>query len=241
MQNVTKPSEKKPPKISKKVLIWGSVAILMAGLLVVVLWGPMAELASNPERMKQLVQSAGVWGPTMFMGIQFLQVLFAPIPGQVAGVIAGALFGPWLGTLYSMLGALVGFTLIFILSRKLGRPFVERFVKPEYLKKFDYLTKKAGPMVFFLVFLLPGFPDDIICYIAGLSSIPLRTLIVISIAGRLPGYLLTSFMGAGIGAADTKLVLWIVIPCLVLGLLAFWQRKAIEKWVRSQLRDESDV
>jgi uncharacterized membrane protein YdjX (TVP38/TMEM64 family) len=231
-------TKKTGKKVSPRV-IWGLlVTVLVVIVAVLLLWQPMVELASDRERMKELVESAGIWGPLVFMGIQFLQVVFAPIPGQVAGVIAGALFGPWLGTLYSVIGAFLGFTLIFVLSRKLGRPFVERFVQKQHLKKFDYLTKKAGPMVFFLIFLLPGFPDDVICYIAGLSSIPLRTLIVISLAGRIPGYLITSFMGAGIGAADTKLVLAIVIPTIILGLLAFWKRKELEAWVRAQLKDD---
>lgn len=220
------------------VIIWLLVAVAAALIGVVLFWGPMVELAANPEQMKELVKAAGIWGPVVFIGIQFLQVLFAPIPGQVAGVIAGALFGPWLGTLYSILGAFFGFTLIFFLSRKLGRPFVERFVDKKYLHKFDYLIEKAGPMVFFLIFLLPGFPDDIICYIAGLSAIPFRTLVVISIAGRLPGYLITSFIGAGIGAADIKLTLAIVLPVLVLALVGVWQRKNIEAWLKTQLRNK---
>ena len=137
--------------------------------------------SSDHARIKGAVERAGIWGPLVFIAIQFLQIVFAPIPGQVAGVIAGSLFGPWLGTLYSLVGSVLGCFLVFTLSRKLGRPFVERFVDKKHLKKFDRLTKNAGPMVFFLIFLLPGFPDDIICYLAGLSAIPIRTLVIITI------------------------------------------------------------
>ncbi len=224
-----------------RAIIWLIIAIAVIALLVIFLWEPIVGLMGSAEQIKQLVERAGIWGPLVFMGIQFLQVLVAPIPGQVAGVLAGALFGPWLGTLYSMLGALVGFTAIFFISRRLGRPFVERFVKPEHLEKFDYLTKTNGAFVFFLIFLLPGFPDDIICYMAGLSKIPIRTLVLVSLAGRLPGYILTGFIGSGMAHSDARLIGSIVAGSLVVLFAGVWQRGRIEKWVKQLTSADSDT
>lgn len=206
------------------------VAIIVLGI---VFWQPLSEWFGDKERVKAFVQDAGVWGPLVFIGIQFLQILIAPIPGQAVGVLAGALFGPVLGTVYSMAGALLGFTTIFIISRQLGRPFVERFVKKEHLEKFDYLTKANGAMVFFIIFLLPAFPDDIICYLAGLSPIPIRTLVLVSFLGRLPGFMVLSFIGSGIADADMRLIIAFVTIFVVIGALAYWQRKRLEEWVRS--------
>lgn len=174
----------------------------------------------------------------MFIAVQFLQILVAPIPGQAVGVLAGALFGPWLGLVYSMAGAVLGFTTVFVLAKLLGRPFVEKFVKKQDLDKFDKLTKKAGPLVLFLVFLLPGFPDDAICYIAGLSDLRIRTLVLISMAGRLPGYAITSFMGAGIGEANLKLVgILSIILVIAVGLI-YIKRKPLKKWIDSLMNDD---
>lgn len=214
------------------LLVGSIVVIALIVALIVFFWQPMVELFTDKDRLKTLVEQAGFWGPLVFIGVQFLQVIIAPIPGQAVGALAGALFGPWLGTLYSMIGALLGFTLIFVVSRQLGRPFVERFVDKEHLAKFDYLTKTNGPMVFFLIFLLPAFPDDIICYLAGLSAIPIRTLVVVSLAGRLPGYLVLAFLGAGIAEADGRLIGSIVAFIALVGALAYWQRKPLEAWVR---------
>lgn len=229
------PKETKTNKQRRSTwLLVGSIAVLavIVGLLIF-FWQPLTELFTDKERLKQLVEQAGVWGPLLFIGIQFLQVVVAPIPGQVVGALAGALFGPWLGTLYSMIGAMLGFTLIFIVARQLGRPFVERFVEKKHLEKFDYLTEAKGPIVFFLIFLLPAFPDDIICYLAGLSAIPIRTLVLVSFAGRLPGFLVLALLGSGIAEADGWLIGSVVVVLLLVAALGYWQRERLERWVRS--------
>lgn len=216
---------------------WVTIAIvaLLAALTIVtiVYWESLGVLFSDKEQLKVVVERAGWWGPLVFIGVQFLQVIIAPIPGQAIGVLAGALFGPLLGTIYSMIGALLGFTTIFMISRRLGRPFVERFVEAKHLKKFDYLTNANGPMVFFLIFLLPAFPDDIICYLAGLSSIPIRTLVLVSLLGRLPGYLVLSLFGSGLAETDIRLIVGIVTAVVLISAVVYWQRERLESWIHT--------
>ena len=227
-----KPVAKDPKRLSRRTIVVSTATLVVMGVAVALLWQPLTALMSDPEQLKQQVQAAGIWGPLVFIAFQFLQVVVAPIPGQAVGVLAGALFGVFWGTLYTMIGAFLGFTAIFYVSRKLGRPFVERFVSTEHLEKFDYLTKRSGPFVFFLIFLLPAFPDDIICYIAGLSAIPIRTLVGVSLAGRFPGYLVLALVGAGMAAADAKLVIGVVSLLVLVAALGVWQRKRIEQWVK---------
>ncbi|SFG51059.1 Uncharacterized membrane protein YdjX, TVP38/TMEM64 family, SNARE-associated domain [Planifilum fulgidum] len=131
------------------------------------------------------ILDAGTWGP-VFILLQIAQMLVAPHPGQIMALIGGYLFGSWIGLLYTMIGVMMGSALIFALARKLGRPFVRRFVRPDSLREFDHLTREKGTFVFFLMYLLPGFPDDILSFIAGFTLIPVRRLLLISLVGRLP-------------------------------------------------------
>ncbi len=231
----------KKPVISQKALkiVLPTVVVLaILGAVIILYWDQIFGFFQNTEQIKQYVTDAGPLGPLVFVAAQFLQILVAPIPGQAVGLLAGALFGPWLGLLYSMVGAVLGFTTIFVLAKMLGRPFVEKFVKQHDLYKFDRLTKKAGPLVLFLIFLLPGFPDDAICYIAGLSNLRVRTLVMISIAGRLPGYAITSFMGAGIGEANLKLV-GIISAIVAAALVAIYvKRKPLKQWIDRLMSDD---
>lgn len=226
------------PKDMLKIVIPTAIVLIITVVVVIIYWDAIISFFQNPEQIKEAVKQAGPWGPIVFIAVQFLQILIAPIPGQTVGFLAGALFGPWLGLLYSMIGAILGFTTVFILAKLLGRPFVERFVKKEDLQKFDKLTKNAGPLVLFLIFLLPGFPDDAICYLAGLSSLRIRTLVLISIAGRFPGYLATSFLGAGIGGGSVKIIVTVLIGIGLVSIIAYVKRADIKKFIDRHLKDD---
>lgn len=220
------------PKLSLWVIIGTLLFAAVVIFVVVYYWDFLVEVTKNPSMLRDIVKDAGPWGPLILIIIQYLQLLFAPIPGTVASVLAGALFGPWLGALYSMIGAMLGSLTVFVLSRKLGRPFVERFAKKEALAKMDYMAEKAGVAVFFIIFLLPVLPDDIVCYIAGLSKIPIRTLMFISFVGRLPGYIVAAFVGAGIADSNYTFVIIVSTLFVVASLVGYIKRKEIEKWSR---------
>src|SRR5688500_6875952 len=136
----------------------GSVALIVA--LLVIYWQPLYGLFSDPEHMRQVVSQAGPWGPLVFILLQVLQVVVAPIPGHVVWFVTCFSFGTWQGALYTMIGAAIGFTLIFVFARKLARSFVEHFVDKKHIEKFDYFTNsKNGVFALFLIFLLPASPD----------------------------------------------------------------------------------
>lgn len=209
-----------------------TVGVVVALVIGTVLAWPHLSVFGDPEKTRQLVDDAGPWGPLVFIGMQIVQVFFAPIPGQVTGLAGGYLFGTLLGTLYTLIGATIGFTLIFLLVRKLGRPFVERFVDKKHLQKFDYIAGTNGGFILFLVFLLPAFPDDLICFIAGLTALKIRVLVLISILGRLPGYLVLSFTGSGVAENNIKMVVIILSIVMVVSAVAFWQRRRLEQFVK---------
>jgi uncharacterized membrane protein YdjX (TVP38/TMEM64 family) len=207
----------------------------MLGSIIYFAW-PYFSIFNNPDEARRLIISAGVWGPIIFILMQVAQVLIAPIPGQVVGLIGGYLFGPFLGLLYTTIGAAIGFTLIFFLSRKLGRPFVERFANKKVLDKFDHLTKDKGVWVFFFIFLLPAFPDDIISFIAGLTTIRIRTLVLISLAGRLPGYIVLSFTGNGLTYENYNPIVVTFLALVIVFAIAWWKRAWLREFVESNNR-----
>lgn len=218
-------------KLPTWVIIAAAATLALLIACSIIFWQPLSSLLTDPQALRTAVEQAGPWGPGLFILLQLAQVIIAPIPGQISGFVGGLAFGAVWGTVYSMIGAAIGFTLIFIFARKLGRPFVERFVDRKLLDKFDYLTEANGTFVFFLIFLLPAFPDDIICYIAGLSKIRIPTLIAISLLGRLPGYFVLSLSGAGVAESNVQLTLAIVTILMIIFAVGIWQRKRLERFV----------
>lgn len=137
-------------------------------------------------------------GPLSFIGfilLQVVQVVAAPIPGEVTGLLGGFLYGPGLGITLSTIGLTLGSYAAFALARTFGRPFVDKFIDKRVMKRFDYLLHHKGAFLIFLLFLIPGFPKDYLCYILGLGHLTTTEFIVIGGTGRLFGTILLSMGG----------------------------------------------
>lgn len=176
--------------------------------------------------------------PFSFIGfiiLQSLQVVVAPIPGEVTGLIGGYLYGPMLGIILSTIGLTLGSFLAFIISRFLGRPFVDKLVKKETVERYEYLLKhRRVAFLIFLLFLIPGFPKDYLCYILGLGPISIREFLFISTIGRFSGTVLLTLGGTYfyhkqyykffviLGAAIVILILSMVYRDKLEGLFEKW-------------------
>ena len=139
------------------------------------------------KRLADYINSFGRLSPLIFIALQVFQVLFAPIPGEVTGFLGGFLYGNFFGILYSTIGLGVGSWLAFVFARWAGQPLVELVVSYKTLQRYDYLMAHQGTWIAFLLFLIPGFPKDYLCYILGLSHMDLKTFLIISTIGRFLG------------------------------------------------------
>ncbi len=175
----------------------------------------------------------------IFIGLQILQVTIAFIPGEVTGFIGGYLFGIILGTFYSTIGLTLGSLLAFSLARFFGRPFVLIFVKREYLEKFDYLMTHRGTAISAILFLMPGFPKDYLCYILGLSNMRLRVFFIISTFGRLISTYLLSVAGSLIRNQYYKSFITLVVIVGIIMLIIYIYKEPIEKKLHSLLHKDN--
>ena len=187
---------------------------------------------SNKPRVNSFLASFGPYAPLAFMGLQVLQVLFAPVPGEITGFIGGYLFGFGPGFAYSTLGLTLGSLLAFLISRHLGQPFVRRFVGQETMRKFDYLMEHKGAFFSFVFFLIPGLPKDYFCYLLGLSPMHIVTFLIISTVGRIPGTLLLTMQGQAIRSEDYRAFFVILGLALLSIVLTIIYRDWIESWLK---------
>jgi uncharacterized membrane protein YdjX (TVP38/TMEM64 family) len=170
-----------------------------------------------------------------FLALQILQVVAAPIPGELTGFIGGYLYGPVLGTIYSTIGLTLGSWLAFGLAHFFGMPLLEKIVKRDVIEKFDHFMEHQGVLVSFFLFLIPGFPKDYLCYIMGMSRMPVLTFLIISAAGRLLGTIMLSITGSSarnghyillgcfVGAG---IIIFVTACCCQERLLAFLKKKS---------------
>ncbi|WP_245708203.1 TVP38/TMEM64 family protein [Halobacterium jilantaiense] len=193
------------------------VVVVFAGLYLLV--RQHLPFLTNGDELRAFVAGYGVLAPLVFIGLQAAQVLIAPVPGQITAFVSGYLFGGVLGTIYSLIGVTIGSAIAFWLSRRYGRPFVESVIQDDIMKRFDAFVDKAGLPSLFALFLVPGLPDDILCFVSGLTDIPLWKLITVMFLGRAPAYVLVNVSGASL--ADNNLSLTVALLIVVLGFSAW--------------------
>ncbi len=150
----------------------------------------------NKHELKRLILSFGAYSPLAYILLQIIQVIVAPIPGGAIEFLGGYLFGVKAGFIYSMIGLILGSWAAFSLARIFEKIAVEKFVSERTRKKFDYLVEHEGVILSFILFLLPGFPKDALCYILGLTPMHLGIFLIISTIGRIPGTLIATLQGA---------------------------------------------
>lgn len=177
---------------------------------------------TDPAALRVGIESYGIFAPIVFILLQASQVVIAPIPGQVLGFVSGYLFGTLWGTLFSVSGAAIGSYIVFRLSRRYGRSHVERVLEPTLMQQFDGLGERRGLVGLFLVFLVPGLPDDAICFVGGLTRLRIRDMVLVSVLGRFPGYLLMNAAGARFAADrvyETVVIVGVLVGLSVIGYI----------------------
>ncbi|MCL1929897.1 TVP38/TMEM64 family protein [Candidatus Saccharibacteria bacterium] len=224
-------------KALRKFFTFRNIAITILVLLSLFLlayffWEPVAYTFGNRENLEAFIKSLGIWGPLAVIFLQIVQVVIAPIPGQFTSIVSGFLYG-WWGLPLTIIGATVGFIIVIALSRRFGRPLLEKFFKPEQIKKFDFIANRRGVSFLFIGFLLPIIPDDLLAYLAGLTKIRFRNLVIIAIIGRLPGYLVLNMLGSSVQDANAKLVVALLVFSLIVFALAYWQKDWLDKFIKS--------
>ena len=117
--------------------------------------------------LKQTLREWGVLAPVIFILLQALQVVIAPIPGEVTGILGGYLFGEWLGLAYSTIGLTIGSVAAFAGGRWLGTHYVRGLVSQETWNRMGFIVEAEGAIVCFIIYLIPGLPKDMVAICSG--------------------------------------------------------------------------
>lgn len=175
----------------------GVVAVLIV-LLTLFIWNWLRSFSQDDFR--DYIQSFGAGGPLVLLGLQFLQVFIALIPGELLETAAGYAFGPWIGTAICYIGVGLASALIFALTRRYGVKLVEIFVDRERINELRFLnTERKRNNLIFLLYFIPGTPKDLLTYFVGLTDIKLSTFLILSMIARIPSVISSTFGGHLLG------------------------------------------
>jgi len=219
-------------EVRKTNHVWlrlSALVLIVGGLTFFLIQYDFVNLFVCKQKMIAYLNSLGVWRSAAFIALQAVQVIIAPIPGEVTGILGGYLYGPVNGVILSTIGLTIGSYVAFLLARVFGKPLAVRIVPNAVMTRFDYLIKNKGQFLVFLLFLVPGVPKDYFCYIFGLSAISTREYMWLSTIGRVLGTVLLSLEGSCLKGEQYWMFWTIATVGLAFGALAVIFRKSLEK------------
>ncbi|MBE5753503.1 MAG: TVP38/TMEM64 family protein, partial [Clostridiales bacterium] len=177
-----------------KVFISGFVLIIsVLAVLYLMLETGFFEVINSTEKFKEYLEGAGAWMSVAYIVLQFLQVLILPIPSFVSVAVGVALFGAIRTLIFSYLAIVPASIIAFFVGRKLGTKAVAWMIGKDTLEKWQKKLKGKDNLILSTMFLLPLFPDDILCFVAGLSSMSNKYFIVMILICRLVNLTGTTF------------------------------------------------
>ncbi len=184
------------------------------------------------DHLVQYIKGYGHLSGLVYIVFQIFQVVISVIPGEIVQVAAGYLFGPFWGIVYALVGCALGEAVAFGLARVLGRGFVRLFMSEEQFEKYSSrLNSQRGYTLCFILYLIPGIPKDILCYVAGASEIRFLPFLVISMIARLPGLIGSIAMGSLVDSGQYVVAIVILVIACIVCFLGFIFRDRLSNFI----------
>lgn len=191
------------------------------------------------DALRDYIAGFGNMAVFLFILFCFLQVVVLPVPGSIAVAAGVALFGPLKCAIFSFIGIVTGSIVAFAIGRWVGYKAVKWIVGKEALDKWLQKLKNKDYLILSIMFLLPMFPDDILCFVAGLSSMTWGYFLVMIVVTRAISVASTSF-SFGLIPFNTwwGILIWIVIAVLI--GISFWlvckYSDKIDNFIKTKLK-----
>ena len=199
-------------------------------------------LFTEPAKLKSLVMSYGKYSVLAFISIQILQVVAFFIPGEIIQIAGGYIYGAFWGSLVSIIGIIIGNIIAYGISRRCGRPFVNRIISNKNLTFFQKILDLGSiNTIVFILYLIPGIPKDILAYICGISKIRFKNFIICSLLGRLPAIVLSAYFGAEIYSGNKIIIVSIVVIAVFLFIVGIFKgEKILMKFLKNKASQSNE-
>lgn len=182
----------------EKHLALGVTLLLLAGVCLLLWRTGFFRAAGSVEGLQAYIERFSPYSQLVFFLIQFFSVILAPIPSNLSALAGAVLFGMWQAFMLTMAAVFLGSAVVFLLARGLGQSFAGKFVSRRVSAKYQELLRTKRDTFLTLALLLPFFPDDLLCILAGLTDIPLGRYLVIVAMTRPWGLLVASALGGSV-------------------------------------------
>ena len=189
----------------------GGVAVVLL-VVALIYWYDLVHL--DAHTLADRVHASGPVGPLALIALLIAQAVVAPLPSPPLLMAAGFVYGPWFGFGIGWVGLLLGASCCFGLARAFGRPFAQRFVRPQHLATVDtHIATRTGATLLAIVSLRVFMPPlfDAVSYGCGVVRVPFSWFVLATALGEVPKVASFTYIGAVSGGASSWLSAWILL------------------------------
>ncbi|MDR0532126.1 MAG: VTT domain-containing protein [Oscillospiraceae bacterium] len=187
------------------------------------------DLLTRAQQLREIIEASKYrgWGLVILTGLHALHVVISVIPAGLVQFCGALMYRFWTGLIIGMIGSALGTAISFYLSRLLGRRVLTLLVSEKNIKKVETLLEgNTSTMALLILYALPT-PKDFFAYFLGLTNLKARKVFLISLLGRIPGMLATTYLGAHIVDRNYVVLGGIVALCVLLAAVSFFLRDKI--------------
>ena len=174
-------------KIGILIVYFASIVIIFA---IIIFSTGFLDILLNAEDGEQLYHALEArFGNNLYLAliiIQFLQVTFIPIASSIVTAAGFYLCGQNIGLtiLFCCVGLWLGSLFAFFLGRVFGVRLVKWVAGEKMLIKYNKFLKGKDKVMLGYMFMFPIYPDDVLCLIAGLTTMSYREFIFLQLLSR---------------------------------------------------------
>lgn len=228
-------------KIYRTLLVLFLTAAILTLSYFILVWTGLWDKLNSVDKIRRLILGLGFWGRVTFVLLQFLQVTFLPLPSPILIIAGSLIFGAFQSALLSLAGILLGSAFAFFLGRFFGTKLVSFMVGKKTQQKWSRLLGECR-YSFVIMMLLPCFPDDVLCLVAGITDMSWTFFMVTQFVARPIGVFSVSYLSNGevIPYSGWGLVVWavIIVASLTAIFLASKYNKQIENFIKKLFKKD---
>lgn len=205
------------------------IAILFVVFITILFAIPFIRFIKESGQLRNFIESFGLLAPIAYIVLTILQILVPFIPGEPFELMAGYVFGSLKGSLLCFFSEALASILIVLVVKRFGSILVEYFFTKEKIEKLSFLKNKKAFALYALLFMIPGTPKDILCYVGALANYKTIPLILITTILRLPGILTSTISAGAMGDQNYRFGILVYTITVILSILGFLFYNYIEK------------
>jgi uncharacterized membrane protein YdjX (TVP38/TMEM64 family) len=180
------------------------LAILLAAIAAFFAFGlhhylSFETLRQHREELLELVDQRPLLAPLAFMAVYAAVIALSVPGGAVLTITGGFLFGILAGGLYVVIAATIGATIVFLIAKTALGDALRAKAGPR-IRRMEEGFRKDALSYLLVLRLIPLFPFWLVNIVPAFLGVPVRTYVLGTAIGIIPGSLVYASVGNGLGA-----------------------------------------